>query len=89
MVKEQLPDDMSCIEMDEGIVCRKLSDEDVLQLLLEISRCETIAEFQRLPFDVIVLHIHDASHRGAAMKTLARITGISYRQINKIIKLKK
>lgn len=89
MVNDPLPDDIACLEVDNGNIRRSLSDKDVLMLLLDISRCETIAEFQRLPIEIIVSHILDASHRGAAMKSLARITGISYRQISKVVKNKK
>lgn len=59
---------------------------DIPSLLLEISHCDTIAQFQRLPIEQIVAHILQASQQGAAMKKLSRITGISYRQINKIVK---
>ena len=85
MVNEPLPDDCGCLEMGETEIYRQLTDEDVHHLLLEISHCETIAQFQRLPIEQIVAQ---AATMGAAINQLARITGLSYRQVYKTVKKK-
>lgn len=86
LVQEQLPDDCGCIDIEDQEIIYTLTDDQVRDLLLQLSHTPTIAQFQQLPLAQQTHYILQASHQGAAMKKLSRITGISYRQINKIVK---
>ena len=65
---------------------RYLTDDQVRDLLLQLSHTPTIAQFQQLPLTQQTHYILQASHQGAAMKKLSRpsstlrinVTGIKH-----------
>lgn len=86
LVQEELPDDCRCIDIDDQEVITTLSDDQVRDMLLQLSHAPSIAQFQQLPLPEQTMYILAANQQGAAMKKLSRITGLSYRQINKLVK---
>ena len=88
MVNETLPDDCGCLEMDESDIAQRLSDEQVRDLLEQICGFRDSAQFQHLPINRQRNIVALAATHGAAINQLARITGLSYRQVYKTIKKK-
>ena len=88
MVNETLPDDCGCLEMDESDIAQRLSDEQVRDLLEQICGFRDSAQFQHLPINRQRNIVAQAATHGAAINQLARITGLSYRQVYKTIKKK-
>lgn len=88
MVNEPLPDDCGCLEMDETDIPQRLSDEQARDLLEQICDCRDSAQFQHLPIDRQRTIVAQAATQGAAINQLARITGLSYRQVYKTVKKK-
>lgn len=88
MVNEPLPDDCGCLEMDENDIPQRLSDEQARDLLEQICGCRDSAQFQHLPIYRQRTIVAQAATMGAAINQLARITGLSYRQVYKTIKKK-
>lgn len=88
MVNEPLPDDCGCLDMDETDIPQRLSDEQVRDLLEQICGCRDSAQFQHQSFDRQRDIVAEAATMGAAINQLARITGLSYRQVYKTVKKK-
>ena len=88
MVNDPLPDDCGCLEMDETDIPQRLSDEQARDILEQICGCRDSAQFQHLPIDSQRTIVAQAATQGAAINQLARITGLSYRQVYKIVKKK-
>ena len=88
MVNEPLPDDCGSLEMDETDIPQRLSDEQARDLLEQICDCRDSAQFQHLPIDRQRTIVAQAATQGAAINQLARITGLSYRQVYKTVKKK-
>ena len=74
--------------MDETDIPQRLSDEQARDLLEQICDCRDSAQFQHLPIDRQRTIVAQAATQGAAINQLARITGLSYRQVYKTVKKK-
>ena len=75
-------------QMDETDIPQRLSDEQARDLLEQICDCRDSAQFQHLPIDRQRTIVAQAATQGAAINQLARITGLSYRQVYKTVKKK-
>ena len=73
-------------QMDETDIPQRLSDEQARDLLEQICDCRDSAQFQHLPIDRQRTIVAQAATQGAAINQLARITGLSYRQVYKTVK---
>jgi len=69
-----------CMEMDETI---RLTDADVKQLILKITKCENAAEFQQLDKTVRNSCIHKLHEKGASIRQISRLTGLSKKVVER------
>ena len=69
-----------CMEMDESI---RLTDADVKQLILKITKCENAAEFQQLDKTARNSCIHKLHEKGVSIRQISRLTGLSKKVVER------
>ena len=85
LVNQPLADNCTCIDIDEADIHAKSvhTDESVRQEILRLSQCQSIAEFQRKAIGERKEICRIMKERGAGVRQLSRITGISLGTISK------
>ena len=85
LVNQPLSEECQCIDIDTSDI-RKMTvytDESVRQKILCLSQCQSIAEFQRKDIGERKEICRILKERGAGVRQLSRITGISLGTISK------
>ena len=85
LVNQPLSEECQCIDIDTSDI-RKMTvhtDESVRQEILCLSQCQSIAEFQRKDIGERKEICRIMKERGAGVRQLSRITGISLGTISK------
>lgn len=86
--KDQLLDyhrqenDDRCMEMEERF---RPTDEDVKKLILKITKCQNISEFQVLDSQARNACIHKLHENGVSIRQISRLTGISKKIVERNI----
>ena len=85
LVNQPLSDDCQCLDIDTSDIRKKSvrTDADIREELLRFSRCQSIAEFQRMDIVERKEICKEMKRHGAGVRQLSRITGISLGTISK------
>ena len=71
-----------CLEMEETF---RLTDEDVKMLIAKLAKCKNASEFQELDAPVRNSCIHKLHKKGASIRQISRLTGISKKIVERNI----
>lgn len=66
--------DDNCLELEDHF---RLTDDEAKALIIKISKCRTIAEFQLLDRNARNACIHKLHNKGLSIRQISRLTGIS------------
>lgn len=83
LVNEALPDDVICIDIEEPSH-RRPSDDQVWQIIREMTGTTNSSAFQLLSEDIKRKTLKDLKDRRASLRQLARLTGIGKGVIHRI-----
>ena len=72
----------NCMEMSDT-PSRRITDQAVLKLMRELTRCGDPASFQKLPVADQQRYLSIMRKKGASIRQLSRLTGLSYYMIQK------
>ena len=61
----------------------RLSDNDAMSIVREVSKCENATEFQTLDPNVRDKYIRKLKNRGLSYRQISRLTGISFAIVRK------
>lgn len=70
------PNDDACLDISPSN-CRAISDEQVHAAMMKYAHCATVADFQKLPTDTRKTAIIRLREKGASIRQLSRLTGVS------------
>ena len=71
-----------CLEMEEAF---RLTDEDVKMLIAKFAKCKNASEFQGLDSSARNSCIHKLHKKGASIRQISRLTGISKKIVERNI----
>ena len=71
-----------CLEMEETF---RLTDEDVKMLIVKLAKCKNASEFQELDAPARNACIHKLHKKGASIRQISRLTGISKKIVERNI----
>ena len=64
-----------CLEINENQL--RLTDDDALTIIRKISKCKTMADFQRIDINKRNIYINKFYQSGLSIRQISRLTGIS------------
>ena len=70
--------DDKCLEMDEQF---RLTDEEAKALILKISKCRNVTDFQQLDIEKRNSYIHKLHEKGLSIRQISRLTGVTKRVV--------
>ena len=77
IVNEPLPDDVMFLEKDEEKPKLRLSDDQVWQQIINLTKVNTATAFQLLDKDQLREALRELRFSGASVRQLERLTGVS------------
>ena len=77
---KEITDD-ACLDIEE--LNFRLSDNDAMSIVREVSKCENATEFQTLAPNVRDKYIRKLKNRGLSYRQISRVTGISFAIVRK------
>jgi hypothetical protein len=71
-----------CLEMEDRF---RLTDEEAKGLIMKISKCKTVSEFQLLDSTARNICIHKLHNKGLSIRQISRLTGLSKKIVERNI----
>lgn len=73
----------NCLDIDEANVLR-VTDEQARQIIKKYSKCESIADFQRIDIKTRDKYLRVFKEKGISIRQISRLTGVSYYTVQKV-----